>query len=79
MVSMLLTKTDVGPITNYRDMRRHLDPEKFIRLQHQLQTTAVFFHPNQFEPMFLSTAHTSQDIATVLERLEDGARSVLLA
>jgi hypothetical protein len=29
--------------------------------------------------MFLSTAHTSEDIACVLERIEDGARSVLLS
>jgi glutamate-1-semialdehyde aminotransferase len=39
----------------------------------------VYFHPNQFEPMFLSTAHSHEDIATVLERIEDAARAVLLA
>jgi glutamate-1-semialdehyde 2,1-aminomutase len=79
MVSMLLTHGDVDPITNYRDMRRHCDMEKYIRFQHQLQKSGVYFHPNQFEPLFLSTAHTHDDIATVLERIEDGARSVLLA
>ncbi len=79
MISMLLTRDDVGPLTNYRDVRRHCDFEKFIRLQHQLQRSGVYFHPNQFEPMFLSTAHTHDDIASVLERIEDGARAVLLA
>jgi glutamate-1-semialdehyde 2,1-aminomutase len=37
----------------------------------------VYFHPNQFEPMFLSTAHTPGDIAAVLDRMEDGARKCL--
>jgi glutamate-1-semialdehyde aminotransferase len=39
----------------------------------------VYFHPNQFEPMFLSTAHSHDDMASVLERMEDGARAALLA
>jgi glutamate-1-semialdehyde 2,1-aminomutase len=78
MISMLLTHDDVEPLTNYRDVRRHCDFEKFIRFQHQLQRSGVYFHPNQFEPMFLSTAHSHEDIATVLERIEDGARAALL-
>jgi glutamate-1-semialdehyde 2,1-aminomutase len=77
MISMMLTREDVGPLKNYRDVRRHCDFDKFIRLQHQLQRSGVYYHPNQFEPMFLSTAHSHDDIATVLERLEDGARAVL--
>ena len=79
LVSMLLTHGDCGPITNYRDMRRHCDFDKYIRFQHQLQQSGVYFHPNQFEPLFLSTAHTHDDVAAILERIEDGARSVLLA
>ena len=35
--------------------------------------TRCYFHPNQFETMFLSTAHTAADIDVVLERFEDGA------
>jgi len=78
MISMLLTHGDVGPLVNYRDVRRFCDFDKFIGFQHQLQQSGVYFHPNQFEPMFLSTAHTHEDIASVLERIEDGARAVLL-
>ncbi len=79
MVSMLLTRDDVGPLTSYREVRRHCDFDKYIRFQHQLQQSGVYFHPNQFEPLFLSTAHSHDDIALVLERIEDGARAVLLA
>jgi glutamate-1-semialdehyde 2,1-aminomutase len=79
MVSMILTTGDVAPIRSYRDIRRHCDFEKYIRFQHQLQRSGVYFHPNQFEPLFFSTAHTREDVATVLERIEDGARATLLA
>ena len=79
MVSMILTGSDVGPIRSYRDIRRQCDFERYIRFQHQLQRSGVYFHPNQFEPLFFSTAHTRQDVATVLERIEDGARATLLA
>ncbi len=79
MISMLLTHEDVGPLTNYREVRASCDFDKFIRFQHQLQRSGVYFHPNQFEPMFLSTAHSHADIASVLDRIEDGARAVLLA
>jgi glutamate-1-semialdehyde aminotransferase len=30
----------------------------------------VYYHPNQFEPLFLSAAHSNEDIATVLDRFE---------
>ena len=79
MVSMLLTHGDVGPLVNYRDVRRFCDFDKYIRFQHQLQQSGVYFHPNQFEPLFLSTSHSHEDIANVLERIEDGARAALLA
>lgn len=78
LLSLFLTTEDVGEITNYRDVRMHCDFEKYIRFQNEMQQLGVYFHPNQFEPMFLSTAHTSDDIATVLERVEQGARCSLL-
>ena len=62
---------------NYRDIRRHGDFERYIEWQHHLQHTGLYFHPNMFEPMFLSTAHTSEDIATALEQMEGGARQCL--
>lgn len=78
IISMFLTHNDCGPIMSYRDARQACDVEKYIALQHQLQHNGVYFHPNQFEPMFFSTAHTHQDVAVALERIEDGARSALL-
>lgn len=77
IVSMLLTQGDCGPIRNYRDVRSNCDFEKYIQFQNHLQQSGIYFHPNQFEPLFFSTAHTSQDVAAALARIEDGARSVL--
>jgi glutamate-1-semialdehyde 2,1-aminomutase len=77
MVSLLLTHDETGPITNYRDVRRACDFDKYIRFQHAMQRSGVYFHPNQFEPLFFSTAHTRDDVAFVLERAEDCARNLL--
>ena len=70
MLSLFLTNDTVDAIHEYRDVRQHCDFEKFIRLQHLMQQSGVYYHPNQFEPMFLSAVHTSDDIGIVLERLE---------
>jgi glutamate-1-semialdehyde 2,1-aminomutase len=74
LLSMFLTSGEVDKLTNYREVRRHCDFEGYIQLQHKMQRSGVYFHPNQFEPMFLSTSHQSSDIAVVLERLEDAVR-----
>jgi glutamate-1-semialdehyde 2,1-aminomutase len=77
MVSMLLTHRDVDSLTNYRDVRRYCDADKYIRFQHHLQRTGVYFHPNQFEPRFFSTAHTLDDVGFALERIADAARALV--
>lgn len=79
MVSIILTQSDCGPLTSYRDVRRACDFDKYILFQHHLQQSGVYFHPNQFEPLFFSTAHTFEDVALALERIEDAARAALLA
>jgi glutamate-1-semialdehyde 2,1-aminomutase len=70
MISFFLTTGTDQPLRNYRDVRRHCDFEKYIRLQHLMQQSGVYYHPNQFEPMFLSAVHTPEDIAIVLDRFE---------
>ena len=70
MISIFLTTGPVDAIHEYRDVRRHCDFAKYIRLQHKVQRSGVYYHPNQFEPLFLSAAHTSDDVAIVLDRLE---------
>lgn len=77
LLAVMLTKDDVDEIANYRDVRRHCDFDRYIQFQHHMQRIGVYFHPNQFETMFLSTAHAPEDIDIVLERMEEGARKCL--
>jgi glutamate-1-semialdehyde 2,1-aminomutase len=70
LLSLFLTHEPVEALNEYRDVRRHCDFEKFIELQHAMQRRGVYYHPNQFEPMFLSTAHSAADIALFLDRFE---------
>ena len=77
LLSILITKEEVNEIRNYRDVRRYCDFERYIEFQHYMQRSGIYFHPNQFEPMFLSTAHSPEDIDLVLERMEEGARKCL--
>lgn len=70
MISIFLTKGSDEPLRNYRDVRRNCDFDKFIRFQHAMQRSGVYFHPNQFEEMFLSAAHSREDIEQALELFE---------
>jgi glutamate-1-semialdehyde 2,1-aminomutase len=78
LLALMLTKTDVPTLASYRDVRQHCDFERYIELQHFMQRSGVYFHPNQFEPMFLSTAHQPADIAEVLDRLDQGVQKCLV-
>ena len=77
ILSLFLTTSDIAELTDYRHVRRNCDFERYITLQHEMQRSGVYFHPNQFEPMFLSTSHAPQDIDLVLERFEDAAATCL--
>jgi len=81
MVSLFLTTGGLNgkahQFKEYRAVRRYCDFEKYIRFQHEMQGRGVYFHPNQFEPMFLSTAHTREHIAEALDLIEGGAKRCL--
>ena len=78
MISLFLTNEPVERLHDYRSVRKYGDLEKFIRFQHHLQRAGVYFHPNMFEPMYLSTAHTSADVSRALALFEEGARCTLM-
>lgn len=76
MVSLFLTDGEVDEFREYREVRKHCQFETFIQLQHSLQKAGIFFHPNQFKAMYLSTAHTMDDISRVLTVMEEEARKL---
>jgi len=78
MLGVMLLHEQIADLHNYREMRLAGNFDLYIRFQHVMQQAGVYFHPNQFETWFLSTAHTTADILEVLDRVEQGARKCLL-
>lgn len=62
-------------IESYRDAKRLASAERYIQFQHAAQAAGVYFHPNLFEPWYISTAHTSAVVDEVLERLDGVAEA----
>jgi glutamate-1-semialdehyde 2,1-aminomutase len=54
-------------IHNYRDAERHADQEIFRRWWQGMLARGVLFHPGAYENLFVSTAHTHEDVAATLE------------
>ena len=54
------------PIHNYRDAERHADQKLFDRWWRGMLGKGVLFHPGAYENLFVSTAHTRDDIAQTL-------------
>jgi glutamate-1-semialdehyde 2,1-aminomutase len=77
MLSIVLTKEAAESLTNYREVRRHADLERYIQFQHALLDRGVYVHPNQFEPLYVSTAHRKEDIDEALDRFDDAIRHVI--
>lgn len=77
MLSLVLTKAAAETLTNYREVRLHADVERYIQFQHALLDRGVYVHPNQFEPLYLSTSHRKEDIGDALDRFEDAIGEVI--
>lgn len=54
------------PIHNYRDAERHADQETFRHWWEGMLARGVLFHPGAYENLFVSTAHTHEDVAETL-------------
>ncbi|MGA8492556.1 MAG: aminotransferase class III-fold pyridoxal phosphate-dependent enzyme, partial [Terriglobales bacterium] len=77
MLSVVLTKAPVQSLTDYREVRRYAHLDAYIQFQHALLDRGVYVHPNQFEPLYISTAHRKEDIDDALERFNDAIRHVI--
>ena len=62
--------TSDQPISNWRDAERLADEERFTRWWREMFTRCVLFHPAQFENLFVSFAHTREDVDRTLEAAE---------
>jgi glutamate-1-semialdehyde 2,1-aminomutase len=62
-----------APIRNYRDAARHADHAAFRRWWEGMLSRGVLFHPHPYENLFVSFAHTVEDVDATL----DAAREAL--
>ena len=67
--------TPAEGIRSYRETAG-MDHERFILFAHEMIARGVMVHPDPFEHWFLSTAHTDQDIDTVVAAAEDSLRAL---
>jgi glutamate-1-semialdehyde 2,1-aminomutase len=54
-------------IRNYRDAERHADQVLFRKWWEGMLGKGVLFHPGAYENLFVSTAHTHEDVAQTLD------------
>jgi glutamate-1-semialdehyde 2,1-aminomutase len=58
------------PIRNWRDAARLANEERFTRWWRAMMDRGVLFHPAPFENLFVSMAHTHDDVSRTLEAAE---------
>jgi glutamate-1-semialdehyde 2,1-aminomutase len=68
MLSLWLTRGSAEAPGSYRDVVAMADHDAFVRLQQTAQRVGLYFHPNHFEPWYLSTTHTPAVIDEALGR-----------
>jgi glutamate-1-semialdehyde 2,1-aminomutase len=59
------------PIRNWRDAQRYADEELFTRWWQEMLLRGVLFHPSQFENLFLSLVHTTEDVNDMLNAAQE--------
>ncbi|USQ73756.1 aminotransferase class III-fold pyridoxal phosphate-dependent enzyme (plasmid) [Roseomonas mucosa] len=67
------------PIRNYRDAARHADHDAFRHWWEGMLERGVLFHPGAYENLFVSFAHTEDDVDRTLEAAEATLREMLVA
>lgn len=64
MASVFFTE---GPVKNFMDAKR-ADGDLFKKYFHEMLKRGVYLAPSPFEALFLSSAHTDEDIAETVEK-----------
>lgn len=68
--SMLQVWFSNKPISNYREALKYADDKIFRIWWEEMLYQGVLFHPHYFENLFISTAHTENDIDETLSKAE---------
>lgn len=60
-----------SPVCNYRDAVRHARKDVFRGWWEEMMNRGVLFHPDAFENLFVSFAHTESDVERTLQAVDD--------
>ena len=63
-------------IYNYRDAEKYADGDMFTLWWREMLDRGILFHPHYYENMFISMAHTDEDIDKTLKAAEESIRSM---
>ncbi|MBP3038247.1 glutamate-1-semialdehyde 2,1-aminomutase [Bacillaceae bacterium Marseille-Q3522] len=66
MIGLFFTE---GPVTNYKQARQS-DLQFFSRYYREMANSGIFLPPSQFEGIFLSTAHSDEDLEKTVAAAE---------
>ncbi len=64
-----------GPVRNYDDAKRS-DTERFAKYFRAMRDRGVFLPPSQFEAMFISLAHTNDDVDEIIAAARESMASL---
>lgn len=67
------------PIRNYRDAARHADHDAFRLWWGGMLNRGVLFHPGAYENLFVSFAHTSDDVAFTLAAAREALAEMMVS
>jgi glutamate-1-semialdehyde 2,1-aminomutase len=59
------------PIRNWRDAQRYANEELFTRWWQEMLLRGILFHPSQYENLFLSLVHTTDDVNDMLNAAQE--------
>ncbi|HXH49236.1 MAG TPA: aspartate aminotransferase family protein, partial [Terriglobia bacterium] len=78
MGSMLTAFFNPGDVTDYSSAKAS-DSAMFARFFGELLNRGVYFPPSQFESLFVSTAHTEEDIDRAVNSAGEAFRAIKAA
>ena len=75
MGSMLTAFFNPGPVTDYASSKKS-DSAMFASFFGQLLSRGIYFPPSQFEALFVSTAHTDDDVDRAVRTAGESLRAI---
>jgi len=67
--------TKMKKIRNYRDFFS-TDSEKYLRFHKELLKRGIYFHPQQYEHLFVCTEHTAEDVQKCITAAEEALKVI---